>query len=107
MKKQKLDEETQDIVNKGRQLSELVEHEGWPLFMDKVDDLIEGLKDINNLTEGTSPEEIAREIAGKKYALNFMLQLFDDVQGDLTKFTATNEMLSDDSDDNYIQVEEE
>lgn len=107
MPKEKLDEETREIVTRGQQLSDLVEHEGWPIFMEKVNELIAGLKDINNIQEGVSPEEIAREIAGKKYALNFMIQLFEDVNGDLTKFIATKEMLSNDSDEGYIRVTEE
>lgn len=75
-----MDGETKRILEEQQLLSEVTNHQGWPIARRKLIEYLDELKNIEDLEDAT-PTTMWRDVRARKYARKILMLWLQEIEG--------------------------
>ena len=99
----KLDHETQQALNQGKALKELLKSPGWGIVEDKFNAVLNDIQSVMGIDTKTDQDLIA-QIGGRQIAVQMITNIMAEIRGDAEQYD-NNKVLKQDDYDEGLKIE--
>lgn len=102
MPRKKVDKETQQLIQTGEAIKNLVESSAWQEVRKRLIRDVSAIRDITSLTQLNNEKMLFQEVAARQIAAEILLNWLKGIEGDAEQFRSNAQMLQDTYEDNIV-----